>query len=90
MKITGKTVASMLCLMLATAMFSATGCTKYAGPDDLQQLEAARKAVQSAQQKYQAVSREHENAQKELQVWEDSLKVVKAEYERVSKNRSTE
>jgi len=57
-----------------------TGCTKYASPDDLQRLEAARQAVLSAEKERDGVKDDIRKQENMIKAKDDSLQAVRNEF----------
>lgn len=69
----------VLTLVLTASLLVSVGCTKYASQDDLQQLEAARKAAISAEKELEKTKDERKMVEQELSEKEAELKSVQNE-----------
>jgi len=75
---------ALLAIVVAAFLFlSATGCTKYASPDDLQNLEASRQAILSAEKERNQLKDEIQKLEKDIKVKQDSLQAVRDEFQKV-------
>ena len=78
-----RVTAVVVTLVFAASLIMSVGCTKYAGPDDLQRLEEARKAAVSAEKEIDKVKSERKQVEQDLAKKESELKAVQEELEYV-------
>ncbi len=78
-----RVTAVVVTLVFAATLIMSVGCTKYASPDDLQQLEEARKAAVSAEKEVDKVKAERKQAEQDVANMESELKAVQDELEYV-------
>ncbi|MDP8228362.1 MAG: hypothetical protein P9M15_02790 [Candidatus Electryoneaceae bacterium] len=71
-----------IAIMLVSILILA-GCTHWADENDLAELEAAEKAVVSAERQLNTVETEKRGIERELQALEDSLREVQTELDSV-------
>ncbi len=69
----------VLTLVFTASLLASVGCTKYASQEDLQQLEAARKAAISAEKELEKTKDERKMVEQELAGKEAELKTVQGE-----------
>jgi len=79
----------VLTMVFSLGLMLSAGCTKYASPDDLQQLEEARKAAISAEKELDRVKAERSDVAQELADKEAELKVVQEELDYVKAHVET-
>ena len=76
-------VAMAPILALAAGLMLASGCTKYASPDDLKRLDDAQKAAISAEKELEKAKADRRTLEAEVSAKEKELEGVKAELEKV-------
>jgi len=75
---------TMLIIGFSTvSLLTIGGCAKWASPDDLQKLEAARKSVQSAEKELADLKAERRQLETEKQAKTLELEQAKAELQQV-------
>ncbi|MDP8237911.1 MAG: hypothetical protein P9X24_02365 [Candidatus Hatepunaea meridiana] len=79
MKQPRRVTAVALSLAFVAMLLMSVGCTKYASPDDLQQLEGARKAAVSAEKCVDDIKAERQDVKRELDKKEADLKNAQQE-----------
>ena len=82
MKRPHKMTAMVLALVFTAGVLVSGGCTKYAGPDDLQKLDEAKKAAITAEKELDKVKAERKTVEKELADKEKELEAAKGELNR--------
>ncbi|MCF7810145.1 hypothetical protein K9N50_04060 [bacterium] len=78
-----------LALVFSFGLLSSVSCTKYASPEDLQNLDNARKAAVAAEKELDRVKAERSDVEKELAGKEAELAAAKEELELVKQRLET-
>jgi len=73
----------VLALVFTFGLLSSVGCTKYASPEDLQNLDEARKAAVASEKELDRIKGERSDVEQELAVKEAELAAAKEELELV-------
>ncbi len=74
---------ALVAALIASFMFGATGCTKYASPDDMKKLKEAEQAAISAEKEQSKIVAERKKMENELAAKQQELKEAQAELEHV-------
>ncbi|MFH0765626.1 MAG: hypothetical protein V2A61_04310 [Calditrichota bacterium] len=69
--------------LFAASLLTAGGCAKWASPDDMQKLEAARKSVQSAEKELKDLQAERSKLEKTKQAKQQELDEANAELAKI-------
>lgn len=84
MEIPRRVTTVVTCAMLVLFVTALTSCTKYASPDDLQNLDEAKQAAQSAEKELAQMKSDRKKVEMELTETKQELSSAEAEKEAVS------
>jgi len=74
---------ALMAVVVASFLLGATGCTKYASPDDMKKLKEAEQAAISAEKEQSKVVAERQKLEAELAAKQQELQEAEAELEHV-------
>jgi len=83
MRISGGTVRLLAGAVFCVSLLAVGGCTKYASPDDLKQLDIANTAAVSAEKTLDQTKAERQKLERKIPPKQAELDAAKAELEKV-------